>query len=279
LLIFTNTGKVHWLKVYQLPQAGRAAKGKAIVNLVNLAPGERVSATLPVREFTADKFVVMVTKKGIIKKTDLAAYSNPRSGGIIAISIDEGDELVDVQLTMGNQDIFLATRLGMAIRFKEDDVRDMGRTARGVRGINLDEGDDVIGADIPAQGTFLLTVSENGFGKCTPIEEYRVQTRGGKGTINLKTVPKVGNVSGVLQVQGEENIMLISNAGKVIRLKVQEIPINHRVTQGVKLIELDPEEKLVGVARTTSEVEGKAEDTTDEDTADILTDEPTDEDI
>jgi DNA gyrase subunit A len=267
LLIFTNTGKVHWLKVYQLPQAGRAAKGKAIVNLVNLAPNERVSATLPVREFAADKYVIMVTKKGVIKKTDLAAYSNPRSGGIIAVSIDEGDELVDVQLTMGNQDIFLATRLGMAIRFREDAVRDMGRTARGVRGINLDEGDDVIGVEIPAQGTFMLTVSEHGFGKCTPIEEYRVQSRGGKGTINLKTVPKVGNVSGVLQVQGEENIMLISNAGKVIRLKVQEVPVNHRVTQGVKLIELDPDEKLVGVARTTSEVEGRDDDLdiTDED--------------
>ncbi|RPH87789.1 MAG: DNA gyrase subunit A, partial [Deltaproteobacteria bacterium] len=216
LLVFTNAGKVYWLKVYQIPQAGRAAKGKAMVNLVNLAPGEKVSATLPVKEFVADKFVVMVTKKGIIKKTDLAAYSNPRVGGIIAISIDEGDELVDVQLTMGNQDIFLATRLGMAIRFKEDDVRDTGRTARGVRGINLDEGDDVIGVDIPAENTFMLTISENGFGKCTPIDEYRVQTRGGKGTINLKTVAKIGNVSGVLQVQGEENIMLISNAGKVI---------------------------------------------------------------
>ena len=272
LLVFTNTGKVHWLKVYQLPQAGRAAKGKAIVNLLNLAPGERVSATLPVREFVSDKYVVMVTKKGVIKKTDLAAYSNPRTGGIIAVSIDEGDELVDVQLTMGNQDIFLATRLGMAIRFKEDGVRDMGRTARGVRGIRLDEGDDVIGVEIPANGTFMLTVSEHGFGKCTPIEEYRVQTRGGKGTMNLKTVPKVGNVSGVLQVTGEENIMLISNAGKVIRLKVQEVPINHRVTQGVKLIELDPEEKLVGVARTTSEVEDKDDDldVAEEDTADIL---------
>jgi DNA gyrase subunit A len=260
LLIFTNTGKVHWLKVYLLPQAGRAAKGKAIVNLVNLAPGERVSATLPVREFTADKFVVMVTKKGIIKKTDLTAYSNPRSGGIIALSIDEGDELVDVQLTMGNQDIFLATKGGMSIRFKEDDVRDMGRTARGVRGINLDDDDKVVGVEIPAQGTFMLTVSENGFGKCTPIEEYRVQTRGGKGTINLKTVPKVGDVSGVLQVVGEENVVLISNAGKVIRLKVQEIPVNHRVTQGVKLIELDPDEKLVGIARTTSEIDGKDDD-------------------
>ncbi|MEN6422829.1 MAG: DNA gyrase C-terminal beta-propeller domain-containing protein, partial [Smithella sp.] len=132
--------------------------------------------------------------------------------------------------------------------------------ARGVRGINLDEGDDVIGVEIPAQGTFMLTISENGFGKCTPIDEYRVQTRGGKGTINLKTVAKIGNVSGVLQVQGEENIMLISNAGKVIRLKVQEVPVNHRVTQGVKLIDLEPEEKLVGVARTTSEAEDKDDD-------------------
>ena len=273
LLIFTNTGKVHWLKVYQLPQAGRAAKGKAIVNLLNLAPGERVSATLPVREFVADKFVVMVTKKGIIKKTELAAYSNPRIGGIIAVSIDEGDELVDVQLTMGNQDIFLATRLGMAIRFKEDDVRDMGRTARGVHGIRLDEGDDVIGVEIPANGTFMLTVSEHGFGKCTPIEEYRVQTRGGKGTMNLKTVPKVGHVSGVLQVTGEENIMLISNAGKVIRLKVQEVPVNHRVTQGVKLIELDEEEKLVGVARTTQEADDKDEDTNGNGEAELITEE------
>ncbi len=261
LLVFTSAGKVHWLKVYQIPQAGRAAKGKAMVNLVSLAPGESVRATLPVKEFVEDKFIVMVTKKGIIKKTELAAYANPRNGGIIAVSIDEGDELVDVQLTMGNQDIFLATRLGMAIRFKEYDVRDMGRTARGVHGINLDEGDDVIGMDIPAQNTFMLTVSENGFGKCTPIDEYRVQSRGGKGTINLKTVEKVGNVSGVLQVVGEDNVMLISNAGKVIRLKVQEIPVNHRVTQGVKLIELDPEEKLVGVARTTSEAEGRDDET------------------
>ena len=273
LLVFTNTGKVYWLKVYQIPQAGRAAKGKAMVNLVNLAPGEKVSATLPVKEFVADKFIVMVTKKGIIKKTDLAAYSNPRAGGIIAISIDEGDELVDVQLTMGNQDVFLGTRLGMAIRFNEDDVRDTGRTARGVRGINLDEGDDVIGVEIPAQGTFMLTISENGFGKCTPIDEYRVQTRGGKGTINLKTVAKIGNVSGVLQVQGEENIMLISNAGKVIRLKVQEVPINHRVTQGVKLIDLEPEEKLVGVARTTQEAEGPDDGVNGDDETDVTTEE------
>jgi DNA gyrase subunit A len=260
LLVFTNLGKVYWLKVYEIPQAGRSAKGKAMVNLVNLAPGEKVSATLPVREFVSDKFIVMVTKKGIIKKTDLSAYSNPRTGGIIAVSIDDDDELVEVQLTNGDQDIFLATRLGMAIRFREDEVRDMGRTARGVRGINLDQGDDVIGFDIPAQNTFMLTVSENGYGKCTPIDEYRVQSRGGKGTINLKAVPKIGNVSGVLQVQGEENIMLISNAGKVIRLKVQEVPVNHRITQGVKLIDLEPDEKLVGVARATPDSEDKEDE-------------------
>ena len=265
LLIFTSTGKVYWLKVYQIPQAGRAAKGKAIVNLVNLGPGERVSATLPVREFSDNKFVVMVTKKGTIKKTELAAYSNPRAGGIIAISIEKGDELVDVQLTTGKQDIFLATRRGMAIRFKEDNVRDMGRTAKGVRGINLGKKDDaVIGVDIPAKDTFVLTVSEKGFGKCTPIEEYRLQSRGGKGTMNLKIVPKVGNVSGVLQVAGDEHIMLISDGGKVIRMKVGEIPVNHRVTQGVKLIDLEAKEKLVGVARTTSEDDGGSEADSDE---------------
>jgi len=253
LLIFTNRGRVHWLKVYQIPQAGRAAKGKAIVNMINLGPGERLSAILPVREFGEDKYVVMVTKQGTIKKTELAAYSNPRSGGIIAISIENGDELVDVKLTTGKQDIFLATRRGMAIRFKEDDVRDMGRTAKGVRGIRLVKDDEVVGVDIPAQNTFVLTVAEKGFGKCTPIEEYRLQSRAGKGTINLKTVPKVGDVSGVLQVAGDEHVMLISNSGKVIRIKVADIPVNHRATQGVKLIDLEPEEKLVGIARTTAE--------------------------
>ena len=253
LLIFTNTGRVHWLKVYQIPQAGRAAKGKAIVNMINMGPGERVSATLPVRDFDDDKSVVMVTKKGTIKKTELSAYANPRSGGIIALSLDKGDELVDVKLTTGKQDIFLATRRGLAIRFKEKDVRDMGRTAKGVRGISLGKDDTVVGVEIPEKGAFALTVSEKGFGKCTPIEEYRLQSRGGKGTMNLKIVPKVGNVSGVLQVTGEEQIMLISDGGKVIRLKVGDIPVNHRVTQGVKLIDLEAKEKLVGVARTTSE--------------------------
>jgi DNA gyrase subunit A len=255
ILIFTNVGRVYWLKVYQIPQAGRASKGKAIVNLVNLSPEERVASVLPVKEFTEGKSVVMVTKRGIIKKTELEAYSNPRSGGIIAITIDEGDDLIDVQLTMGDQDIFLGTRKGQSIRFHEEDVRDMGRTARGVIGIRMDDDDAVVGMEIPTEGNSIITVSENGYGKRTAVEEYRQQNRGGQGVINLKTVAKVGNVSGVLQVTGDEDIVLISNAGKIIRLKVEEVPLLHRSTQGVRLIEIDPEEKLVGVARAEREIE------------------------
>ncbi len=257
ILIFTNVGRVYWLKVYQLPQAGRAAKGKAIVNLVNLSQGERVASVLPVKEFTDGKSVVMVTKRGIIKKTELEAYSNPRSGGIIAITIDKGDDLIDVQLTRGDQDIFLGTRKGQSIRFHEGDVRDMGRTARGVIGIRMDDDDAVVGMEIPTEGNSMITVSENGYGKRTAVEEYRQQNRGGQGVINLKTVSKIGNVSGVLQVTGEEDVILISDAGKIIRLKVAEVPLLHRSTQGVKLIELDPEEKLVGVARAERDTEEK----------------------
>jgi DNA gyrase subunit A len=199
----------------------------------------------------------MVTKRGIIKKTELEAYSNPRSGGIIAITIDERDDLIDVQLTMGDQDIFLGTRKGQSIRFHEEDVRDMGRTARGVIGIRMDDDDAVVGMEIPTEGNSIITVSENGYGKRTAVEEYRQQNRGGQGVINLKTVTKVGNVSGVLQVTGDEDIVLISNAGKIIRLKVEEVPLLHRSTQGVRLIEIDPEEKLVGVARAEREIEAR----------------------
>lgn len=264
ILIFTNLGRVYWLKVYQLPQAGRAAKGKAIVNLVNLSQGERVAAILPVKEFVDGKYVIMVTRKGIVKKTDLVAYSHPRAGGIIAITIDEGDELIGVQLTLGDQDVFLGTRKGQSIRFHEQDVRDVGRTARGVIGIRMDDDDDVVGMEIPSEGNSIVTVSENGYGKRTDVEEYRRQNRGGQGVINLKTVSKIGNVSGVLQVTGEEDIILISNAGKIIRLKVPEVPLLHRSTQGVKLIEIDPDEKLVGVARAEREVEEKDDDLSQE---------------
>ena len=254
LLVFTSKGRVYWLKVYQIPQAGRAAKGKAIVNLINMVEGERVAAVQAVREFTGDKSVVMVTRQGTIKKTELSAFSNPRAGGIIAISVDEGDDLIDVQLTLGNQDIFLGTRKGKSIRFKEDDVRDMGRTARGVRGIMMAEDDRVIGMEIPTAGNSILTVSEKGYGKRTDIAEYRLQTRGGKGTINLKT-DKVGDVSGILQVTGNEDIMLISDAGRIVRMRAEEVRVIHRSTQGVRLIDLEENEKLVGVARAEREEE------------------------
>jgi DNA gyrase subunit A len=277
ILIFTNMGRVYWLKVYQLPQAGRAAKGKAIVNLVNLSQGERVASVLPVKEFTEGRYIIMVTRKGIVKKTDLVAYSNPRSGGIIAISIDEGDELIDVQLTLGNQDVFLGTWKGQSIRFHEGDVRDMGRTARGVIGIRMDDDDAVVGMEIPTEGNAIMTVSECGYGKRTPVEEYRRQNRGGTGIINLKTVAKVGNVSGVLQVTGEEDIVLISNAGKIIRMKVAEVPLIHRSTQGVKLIEIDPDEKLVGVARAERESEDKENGVPAEETEDHQAQEVSDE--
>jgi len=259
ILIFSTQGRVYWLKVYQIPQAGRAAKGKAIVNLISLSPEERVAAILPVRSFEEKKSVVMVSKKGVIKKTELLAFSNPRSTGIIAVSVDEGDELMDVKLTSGGQDIFLATRRGMSIRFQEDEVRDMGRTARGVRGIHLEEDDEVVGVDIPVEGSTMLTVSEKGYGKRTDIGEYRLQGRGGRGTINLKTVPRIGNVSGILQVMGSEDILLISSAGNIIRVKVEEIPVIGRSTQGVKLIDLAPEEKLVGIARADKESDEKDE--------------------
>jgi DNA gyrase subunit A len=257
VLIFTNRGRLYWLKVYQIPQAGRAAKGKAIVNLIQMNPGERVAAILPVRSFEDDKSVVMVTRKGIIKKTGIEAYSNPRSSGIIAISVDDGDELIDVQMTRGDQDIFLGTRKGKAIRFKEDEVREVGRVARGVKGIVMDPDDVVVGMEIPTEGSNILTISEKGYGKRTSISEYRLQSRGGKGTINLRTVPKIGWVSGVLQIMGDEDIIMISSAGKVIRLRAEEVPLIHRSTQGVRLIELETEEKLVGVAKAEKNGEDK----------------------
>ncbi|MFB3925780.1 MAG: DNA gyrase subunit A [Syntrophales bacterium] len=260
ILIFTNKGRVYWLKVYQVPQAGRAAKGKAIVNLIQIGEGERLAAILPVRDFTEGKFVVMATKKGILKKTDLVEYSRPRAGGIIAITVDENDELIDVKQTVGDQDIFLGTRKGMAIRFKESDVRDMGRIARGVIGIRMDKDDEIVGMEILSNGNSILTISEKGFGKRTEINEYRLQARGGRGIMNIKTAPKVGFVSGIRQVTGDEDVMLISNTGNIIRMRVDEIPVHHRVTQGVRLIELAEGEKVVGFARTERASENREDD-------------------
>jgi len=253
ILFFTDRGRVYWLKIYQIPQAGRAAKGKAIVNLIGISNDEKITAVLPVKEFIENKFVIMATRRGIIKKTDLVAYSNPRAGGIIALTLDEGDELIDVKLTNGDQDIFLGARKGNAIRFNEKDVRAMGRTARGVTGIRISQDDAVVGMEVLSDNNSLLTVSENGFGKRTEITEYRLQSRGGKGIINLKTTPRVGCVTRIKQVAGDEDIMLISNTGNIIRLGVDEVSLLHRSTQGVKLIDLDEDETLVGLARVERE--------------------------
>ncbi len=255
LLIFTNRGRLYWLKVYQIPQGGRASRGKAIVNLINIGQNERVAAVLSVREFSGDRSIVMVTRKGTIKKTELSAFSNPRAGGIIAVSVAEDDDLIGVQLTFGNQDVFLGTKKGKSIRFSEKDVREMGRTARGVRGITMRPDDEVVGMEIPTEGNTILTVSENGYGKRTDISEYRLQSRGGKGTINLKVSAKTGDVSGILQISGSEDIMLISNSGRIIRMSSAEVKVIHRSTQGVRLIDLDKTEKLVGVARAEREEE------------------------
>jgi DNA gyrase subunit A len=257
ILIFTHTGRVHWLKVYQIPQAGRAAKGKAIVNLIQIASQERVAAVLPVKAFVSGPAVVMVTRRGIIKKTDLSAFSNPRATGIIAISIDEGDELIGAQLTSGSQDIFLGTRMGKAIRFSEEDVTATGRTARGVKGIRMGAADAVVGMEILVEGSTIVTVTERGYGKRTEGTEYRVQGRGGQGMINLRTVPKVGQVTGLLQVFGGEDVMMTSNSGKIIRMRAEEIRLVHRSTQGVRLIELDTDEQLVGLARAEREEEDR----------------------
>jgi DNA gyrase subunit A len=269
VLIFTNRGRMYWLKVYQIPQGGRASKGKAIVNLINIAKEEKVAAVLSVREFTGDRSVVMVTRKGTIKKTELSKFSNPRVGGLIAISVDPDDDLIGVQVTLGEQDIFLGTKQGKSIRFKEDEVRDMGRTARGVRGITMNHDDQVVGMEIPTEGNTMLTVSENGFGKRTEIGEYRLQSRGGKGTINLKITPKTGEVSGILQISGNEDIILISDSGRIIRMSAEEVRVIHRSTQGFRLIDIDETEKLVGVARAEREEERDNGDSLEEDDVEI----------
>ncbi len=265
VLCFTNTGRVHWLKVHQIPQAGRAAKGKAIVNLIGISSKERVTTVLSVQDFVNGKFVFFATKNGITKKTELLAYSHPRVGGIIAITLDEGDDLISIKLTDGTQDVFLGTKMGKAIRFNEKDVRSSGRTARGVKGIRMGKEDEVVGMEILGDGNSIVTISENGYGKRTEVPEYRIQARGGKGIINLKTVPKVGLVSGIKQVVGNEDVMLISDTGKIIRMRVDEISLLHRSTQGVKLIELDSGESLIGLARAEREDEERENNIEDND--------------
>ncbi len=259
LLPITNKGRLYWLKVHQIPQASRTAKGKPIVNLVQLEQGEFVRQYLITREFSENKYVFFVTKKGVVKRTDLSAFSHIRSNGVIALGIEDGDELVAVKITDGSKDILLSTATGMSIRFSEQDVRSMGRTAYGVKGITLDEGDEVVGADIVEPETTILTVTENGYGKRTQESEYRVQNRGGKGIIDIKTTERNGRVTGLQQVKDDDEVMLVTNGGMLIRMKVNEISVIGRNTQGVRLISLESaEEKVTGVSKLP-EATGEAE--------------------
>ncbi|HET8722373.1 MAG TPA: DNA gyrase subunit A, partial [Nitrospira sp.] len=252
LLFFTDAGKVFWLKVHEIPEASRAAKGKALVNLLALAGNEKVTATLAIKEYSEDRFVVMATKKGLIKKTELSAYSNPRQGGIIALGLEDGDKLIGVQVTDGQREILLGTKQGITIRFSESEVRPMGRTAYGVKGITLEEGNEVIGMETitPDSTTAILTVTEGGYGKRTPVGEYRVQGRGGKGIISVKTTERNGLAVGFLQVRDSDEIMLMAAQGKVLRCKVGDIREIGRNTQGVRILDLDSEDdRVVAVAR------------------------------
>jgi DNA gyrase subunit A len=259
LLLFTNLGRVHWLKVHEVPQLGRAAKGKALVNFLQVQPGETVTAMIPIRQFEVDKYLFMATRRGVVKKTDLSAYANPRAGGIIALTLDEGDELIAVRLTSGRDEIFLATRQGMAIRFEETEVRSIGRTGRGVIGIELEAGDAVVAAEVVRPGTTILTVNERGYGKRTELEEYRLQGRGGKGIINVRVTEKNGPVVGALQVQEQDQVMMISQEGKVNRMAVREISVIGRATQGVRLQGLESTDRVAAVTSLVAdETEGEA---------------------
>jgi DNA gyrase subunit A len=252
ILFFTDAGKVFWLKVHEIPQAGRMSRGKAIINLLNLSGEEKITAILPVRTFEEGKYVIMTTKNGVVKKTDLMSYGHPRTGGIIALTLDPGDELISACLTDGTKEILLSSREGKAIRFSEEETRAIGRTARGVKGITLGKKDYLVSMDIITPGTLgaaILSVTEKGFGKRTPIDDYPLQSRGGKGVITIKTSPRNGNLVGVQQITEQDDVMLITEKGKIIRLRGEEISVIGRNTQGVKLIELEPGERVMAVTR------------------------------
>ncbi len=251
VLFFTNLGRCYWIKVHEIPEAGPTARGKALVNLLNLSEGEKVAAVLPVREFKENQYIIMATKNGVVKKTKLMAYSNPRAGGIIALNIREDDELIEARITSGQDEILLTSHFGQAIRFEEDDVRDMGRTATGVIGIRLDEGDQVVSLEvIENPEAQVLTVTEMGYGKRTLVSEYRVTGRGGKGVITIKTTGRNGRVVGAFQVTSDTQIMIITtHGGKVIRMNASEISVFGRGTQGVRLIDLESDEKVAAVAK------------------------------
>ncbi len=253
IMFFTNKGRVYRLKAYEIPESGRQAKGTAIVNLLQLNGDEKVTTVIPIQEYKEGLYLVMATKNGLVKKTDLMEYDNIRKGGLAAVSLRENDELIDVKLTDGNQDIILSTVNGMAIRFNETDARPIGRVSQGVKGMELDEGDFIIGMEVCTDNTTLLVVTENGFGKRTELDEYKVQTRGGKGVLTYRITEKTGKSIGMLLVSEEDDIMLISSDGTIIRMKVNEISILGRATQGVTLMRMSEGNNVVSVARMVNE--------------------------
>jgi len=261
LLIFTNKGRVYWLKIYNIPDATTTGKGKHSSGLINLQPDESVTAFLPVKEFVAGKFIVMVTKQGVIKKCELTEFDNPLQRGIIALGIDEGDELLAARLTNGENYIFLGTHEGMACRFKESDVRPMGRPARGVRGMELEEGDYLVGVEIVEKDGLILSISENGFGKRTPLVDYRLTARGRKGVINMKTTPRVGKVVGILSVKEDSDLMIITKQGQIIRIDSGEIRQAGRSTQGVRLVNVEAGDQVAAASLIPeTEANGPQED-------------------
>jgi DNA gyrase subunit A len=267
IMIFTDRGRAYWLKVHEIPDVGPGGKGKAIANLVQLEEGERIAALLAVKEFPAEdgqQFVVMGTRKGVVKKTDLSSFRNPRAGGIIAMGVEEGDAVIAVELSEGHEQIFLGTHDGMAIRFDENDVRSMGRGAYGVRGISLREGDEVVAMEVVREGGTLLTVAQNGYGKRTGLDEYRLQSRGGVGIINIQTSDRNGKVVGIAYVHDDDEVMLISQQGMILRMKAGDIRTIGRATQGVRLIEMEEGDAVVSVAKLAEKEADEEADATPE---------------
>ena len=263
LMIFSDRGRAYWLKVHEIPDVGPGGKGKAIANLVSMEPGERIAALLTVKEFPEEEghqFIVMGTRRGVVKKTDLCAFSNPRAGGIIAMGVETGDAVIAVELSDGREQVFLGTSQGMAIRFEESDVRGMGRTAYGVRGITLREDDEVVAMAVVSEGGTMLTVAQNGYGKRTGLDEYRIQSRGGVGTINIQTSDRNGKVVGMAYVHDEDEVMVITQQGMILRMKAGDVRVIGRVTQGVRLIEMEEGDRVVAIAKLNErEAEAAAE--------------------
>ncbi len=253
LLFFTTAGKTHWLKVHQIPQASRASRGKAIVNLLSLASSERLTAVLSFKGFQPGQYITLATQRGIVKKVDIMAFSHPRAGGILAINLDDGDELISAKLTDGNQDLFLGTRSGMSIRFSESEIRPMGRNARGVRGISIPRSDQVVAMEVVEEEKSILVVTEKGCGKRTQASAYRKQGRGGKGLITIRITERNGPIVAVHQVSKDEDLMIVTDKGKIIRIRVSDIPNVGRITQGVKLIDIERDERVVAAAPLAEE--------------------------